>query len=194
MSDAHAASGHDETAAGKFILVVSSALSALLVIAGFSYAVGTGARHQAALTAAGCEPGLAPSGLQCTTQPMLAREVMAVMTPATQQLSTETTAYTASENSDITTAEAALAAELTSEHAFDTSLAAIAFPPAITPVVKAVIRAEQARARLTAEQAQSSSLPQLRSFNKRAGIATAAVQAEMKLLRDAVDSPPHAGE
>jgi hypothetical protein len=193
MSNTHAAGGQDETAAGKFILIISSALAALLLIAGLSYAAGTGARHQAALTAAGCEPGLAPSGLQCTTQPMLAREVMAVVTPATQQLNAETAAYTASENSDITTADAALAAEVTSEHAFDTSLAAIAFPPAIAPVVKAVIRAEQTRARLTAEQAQSSSLPQLRSFNKRSGVATAAVQTEMKFLRKAVDSPPQAG-
>ena len=193
MSNTHAAGGQDETASGKFILIISSALAALLVIAGLSYAAGTGARHQAALTAAGCEPGLAPPGLQCTTQPMLAREVMAVVTPATQQLNAETSAYTASENSDITTADAALAAEVTSEHAFDTSLAAIAFPPATAPVVKAVIRAEQTRARLTAEQAQSSSLPQLRSFNKRSGVATAAVQTEMKFLRKAVDSPPHAG-
>ena len=193
MSNAHAAGGLDDTTAGKIILMISSALAALLVIGGLVYAAGTGARHQAALTAAGCEPGLAPSGQQCTTAPMLASQVMAVMTAASQQLNADTAAYTACENSDITTAEAALAAELTSEHAFDTGLAAIAFPPAIAPIAKVLIRAEQARANLTAEQARSSSLPQLRSFNKRVQVATAAVQTEMKLIREAVDSPPQAG-
>src|ERR1700691_1016835 len=193
MSNAHAASGLDETRAGKIILMCSSALAALLVIGGLIYAAGTGARHQAALTAAGCEPGLAPSGLQCTTAPMLASEVMTVMTPASQQLNADVAAYTASENSDLPAAEAALAAEVTSEHAFDTGLAGIEFPPAIAPIAKALIRADQNRADLAAGQARSSSLNQLRSFNDRVQVASAAVQTEMKLIREAVDSPPQTG-
>ena len=76
---------------------------------------------------------------------------------------------------------------MTSEHAFDTSLAGITFPPAIAPIAKALIQANQARATLTAEQARSSSLTQLRSFNHRVQVASAAVQTEMKLILKALD-------
>src|ERR1700677_2809217 len=193
MSEAYARGAREQTTAGGVIVVVSSVLSALLVIAGLSYASGTGARHEAALAAASCEPTLAPSGLPCTTAQMLASEYMAIMTPATQQLNTDMAAYTASEKHNLAGAEAALTAEVASERALDTSLAAITFPPAIAPIATALIRANQARAALTAEQARSSSLTTLRSFNGRVRVADAAVQTEMKLIRQALDSPPPAG-
>jgi hypothetical protein len=87
------------------------------------------------------------------------------------------------------TAEAALTAEVTSEHAFDTSLAGMTFPPAVAPIAKALVQANQARAQLTAEQARSSSLTQLRSFNQRVQVASVAVQTEMTLIGKALDSP-----
>jgi hypothetical protein len=178
------------TTAGGVILVVISLLAALLVTAGLIYASGTGERHQAALAAAGCEPGLSPSGLPCTTAQMLTSQYMAIVTPASQQLSTDVAAYTASEKHNLATAEAALTAEVMSEHAFGTSLAGITFPTAIAPIAKALLQANQARAALTAEQARASSLRKLRSFNQRVQLASAAVQTEMTLLRKALDSPP----
>jgi hypothetical protein len=190
MSATHAGRGQDETAAGRVILMVSSVLAAVLVIAGLSYAIGTPARHQAALAAAGCEPGLSPAGLQCTTAQMLASQYLAIVTPASQQLNADVAAYTANERHNLAAAEAALTAEVTSERAFDTSLAGMAFPPAITPIAKALVQANQALATLIAEQAGSSSLTQLRSFNHRVKVASAAVQTELKLIRQALDSPP----
>ena len=189
MSATHAGRGQDETAAGRVILMVSSILAAVLVIAGLSYAIGTPQRHQAALAAAGCEPGLSPAGLQCTTAQMLASQYLAIVTPARQQLNADVAAYTASDRHNLAAAQAALTAEVTSEHAFDTSLAGIAFPPAIAPIAKALIQADQALATLIAEQAGSSSLTQMRSFNHRVQVAGAAVQTEMKLIRQALDSP-----
>jgi hypothetical protein len=59
----------------------------------------------------------------------------------------------------------------------------------MAPIAKALIQANQARAKLTAEQAQSSSLTQLRSFNHQIQTANAAVQADMKLLSQALASP-----
>jgi hypothetical protein len=82
---------------------------------------------------------------------------------------------------------------VTSVHGFDTSLAGIAFPPAIAPIASALIQADQALARLIGEQARSSSLSKLRSFNQRVRVARAAVQTEMKLIREALDSPAPAG-
>ena len=179
--------------AGSVILMVTSFLAALLVIAGLIYSTSTSERHRAALAAASCEPNLSPSGLPCTTAQMLASEYKAIMTPASQQLNTDVAAYTANEGHDLAAAEAALTAEVTSEHAFDTSLAGIGFPPTIAPIAKALVRANQARVKLTAEQARSSSFTQLRSFSQRVQVASAAVQTEMKLIRKALDSPPPAG-
>jgi hypothetical protein len=191
ISGTYARGGQEQTTAGWVILVVSSCLAALLVIAGLIYATGTGERHQAALAAAGCEPGLSPSGLQCTTQQMLVSQYMAILTPASRQVNADMAAYTASERHHLlAAAEAALTAEVTSENAFDTSLARIEFPPAIGPIAKALVRADQALAKLTAEQARSSTLTQLRSFNHRVQVADGAVQTEMKLILKALHSPP----
>lgn len=193
MSETYAPGVQKQTTAGRVILMASSCLAAVLVIAGLIYAAGTGQRHQAALAAAGCEPGLSPSGLQCTTAQMLASQYMAIMTPASQQLNADVAAYAANERHHLAAAEAALTAEVTEENAFDTSLAGIEFPPAIAPLARALIRADQARAKLIAEQARSSSLTRLRSFNHRVQVASVAVQTEMKLILKAVDSPPQAG-
>jgi hypothetical protein len=193
MSEAQARGGQDRTTAGAIILTVSSALAALLVIAGLIYATGTGQRHAAALAAAGCEPGLSPSGLQCTTQQTLTSQYLAIVTPASQQVNADMAAYTASEGHSLAAAVAALAAEATSQKAFGTSLAGIEFPAAIAPMARTLVQADQALVKLIAEQARSSTLTQLRSFNHRVGVANAAVQTETKLILKALHSPPQEG-
>jgi hypothetical protein len=192
MSETQVRGGQDQTAAGAVILVVSSALAALLVIAGLIYATGTGQRHAAALAAAGCEPGLSPSGLQCTTQHMLTSQYLRILNPASQQVNADMAAYTASERHDLAASEAALAAEVASEKAFGSSLAGIEFPPAIAPIAKALVQADQGLVKLTAEQARSATLTQLRSFNHRVQVASAAVATKMKLILKALHSPPSA--
>jgi hypothetical protein len=188
-SETYTEGGRRQLTAGGIMITISSCLSALLLIAAIIYALGTGGREQAALAAAGCEPTLTPPMQPCTTQPILASQYLAVITPATQQLNTDAAAYAASEADHLAVAEAALKAEVTSERALDSSLTAFAFPPAIAPLARALIRANQARAALTAEQAASSSLTRLRSFDHRVQLADAAVQNEMKLVGAAVDAP-----
>jgi hypothetical protein len=174
---------------GGVIITAVSCLSALLVIAALVYATGIGQRHTAALAAADCEPNLSPSGQQCTTQPMMAAEYAAMLAPAGQQLTTDAAAYTANEGDHLAVAEAALTAEVAAERALGRSLASFPFPPAIARLAKGLIQANQARAGLTAEQAASSSLTRLRSFNHQVQLADAAVQTEMKLVLAAVDAP-----
>jgi hypothetical protein len=53
----------------------------------------------------------------------------------------------------------------------------------MTPVASALLRDDKALAKLTAEQARSTSLTRMRSFNRRVQAASATVQAEMKLIR-----------
>jgi hypothetical protein len=193
MSATYASGARDDTRAGGVILMIASFLAAVLVIAAVFYAMGTGARHEAALAAAGCEPSLSPAGQPCTTAQMLKSEYMAILAPATQQLNADMAAYAATEGKSLAGAEAALTAEVTLERAFGTSLAGITFPPAIAPIAKAAFQADVARANLTAQQAQSSSLIRMRSFNQRVQAASAAVQTELALLRKALDAPPAAG-
>jgi hypothetical protein len=178
----------------SLIVRAISFLAAVLVIAGLIYAAGTGGRHKATLAAAGCEPNLSPSGLACTTVPMLVSQYVTMTTPAFQQLNTDAAAYTASEWHHLAAAEAALTAEVTSENALDTSLARFPFPPVTAPTAKALIQADHVLATLTAEQARSSSLAQLRSFNNRVQEATTAVQAELRLIRKALATRPTASQ
>lgn len=194
MSETYARGGQENTGFGGFILAVTSALATLLVLAGLIYAVGTPARHRAALAEGGCEPSLSPSGVQCTTARMLTKQYLAIVIPARQQLSADQAAYTAAaRRRNLAAAQTALMAEVTSEHTFDTSLAHITFPPAVTAIAKALIRANEARATLTAKQAESTSVAGLRSFNRRVDVAGAAVQKDVKLIRTALASPSKAG-
>jgi hypothetical protein len=188
-SETYAQGSRRQPTAGGIMIMISSCLSALLLIAAIVYALGSGGRERAALAAAGCEPTLTPSMQPCTTQPILASQYLGVITPATEQLNTDAAAYAASEGDHLAVAEAALKAEVTSERALDASLTAFAFPPAIAPLARALIRANQARATLTAEQARSSSLSRMRSFDHQVQLADAAVQTQMRLVRDAVDTP-----
>jgi hypothetical protein len=193
MSETYARGGHGSTGAGGFILVAASLLATLLVLMGLIYAAGTPARHRAALAQAGCEPSLSPAGVQCTTAQMLTKRYLAVLVPARQQLAADIAAYRTNQRRDLAAAQTALMAEVTSEHAFDANLARITLPPAIAAIARALIRANEARATLTAKQAGSTSLTQLRSFNRRVDVASAAVQKEMKLIRAALESPAQAG-
>jgi hypothetical protein len=194
MSETYATVGQEDTAVGGVIVIAMSILAAVLVIAGLAYATGTSARHKGALAAAQCEPNLSPSGQQCTTVAMLTSQYMAIMNPAMQQLNTDAAACTANEGHHLAAAESALTAIVAAEHALDTKLAGFPFSPTVARTAKALIQANQALATLTAEQARSSSLPQLRSFNPRVDVASAAVQTEMTLVRKALAVPPTASQ
>ncbi len=219
----HATGSRDQTRTGGVILMVASSVAAVLVIVGLVYAAGASGRHKAALAAVGCEPSLFISGLPCTTRQMLISQYEGIVTPASKQVNADMAAYHANESHNLVAAEAALMAEVATEQTLDNSLAAVTFTPQnrakadalitnaasngnnpvplaavtftpqITVIADALIQANQARAKLLAEQARSSSLTRLRSFNHRVQIASAAVQTEMKLLLVAVDSPPQAG-
>jgi hypothetical protein len=215
----YASGGEEDTRAGGFIVMVASVLSAVLVLAGLIYATGTSTRHNAAVLAADCEPSLFISGLPCTTQQMVIGQYEATVNPAIKLLTADTAAYQANEKHHIVAAEAALTAEVATEQGLDTSLAAMAFTPQnraralslitmaastvptaaitftpqMTVAVDALLQANQALAKLTAQQARSTTLTEMRSFNARAAAAGTTVQTDMKLLQKAVDAPLTAG-
>jgi hypothetical protein len=185
----YAQGGQKSTRAGGVILAAISLLSAVLVILGLYYATGTSERHKVALAAAGCEPNLLSVNVGCTTVQMLTSRYNNLASPVIQQLNADVADYNTSEMHSLTAAEAALRAEVTLENGFDSSLATIPFSPFVAPTAKTLIRDIQAQAKLTSQQARSSSLSQMRSFNGRVQIASAAVRAELGLLSKAVKTP-----
>jgi hypothetical protein len=219
MSATNATDGQDDTAAGRIIVTVASSVSAILVILGLIYWTGADQRHAVEMTTFKCEPSVFIAGLPCTSEPMLASQYNAILTPAAKLIDADIIAYTVNERHHLIAAEAALTAEVTTENTFDTNLAAMTFtpqnraralalitsaadagnpvPPAavtftpqITVIADALIKADQALATLTAEQARATSLTTMRSFNHPVQLASAAVQAEMDLILKAIDTPP----
>ena len=209
---------YERETVGGFLVVAISILSAILVLAGLFYATGASARHKTALAVNNCEPSMSPSGIPCNTQQMVIGEYNGIVNPASKLLAADMAAYNVNEKRHLAAAEAALASEVATERALDNSLAAVAYTPQnyanaielittafdsgsstpgaailLTPqatvIANAAVRDNQALATLTAEQARSTSLTRLRSFNTRVAADTAAVQAEMKLIGKTLATP-----
>jgi hypothetical protein len=221
--DLYARGGEENTTAGGIILVVAGFVATILVIAGLIYATGAHARNKTALALNDCTPSLSPSGLPCNTQAMVLSQFQGIVTPVGKQLNADMVAYRANERRNLAAAEAALTSEVTTEQALDNSLAAVAYTPqnyanainlitiafdsgASTPsaailltpqttvTADALIRANQALAKLTAEQAKSTTLTQLRSFNARVDAANATVLADVNAIHKALEVPPTAAQ
>jgi hypothetical protein len=217
MSETYADDYEPETVGG-FLLVAISILSGILVLAGLLYATGTGARHKTALAVNNCEPSMSPSGLPCNTQQMVIGEYNGIVNPASKLLAADMAAYNVNEGHHLAAAEAALTSEVATEQALDNSLTAIAYTsqnyanainlitvafdsggntpgaailltPQATAIANVAMRDNQALAKLTAQQAKSTTLTQLRSFNTRVAAANATVQAEMKLIGKTLAAP-----
>ena len=185
MSETYARRGQEPTSAGGLMLAVISLLTAILVIAGLIYATGIGARRKVLLAAGDCAPvpSMVVTGLDCTTEQQLASQYTKITSPTIQQLNADVAAYIANERHDLAAAESALMAQVTLAKALDKSLARFPFPAAVVPRANALMQAIDARVKLIAKQAQSSSLTQLRSFNGRVKVAGAAIQTDMELVR-----------
>jgi hypothetical protein len=125
-----------------------------------------------------------------TRGPSLASQYLAVANPANHRLDVEVDGYTDAQHDDLAEAKGDLTAEVATEHWFDTHLAAIKFPPHIAAISRALIRINGQRAGMTALQAQSTSLAQMRSFNRQHAEADAAVERKVKLIRQALNLPP----
>jgi hypothetical protein len=217
MSETYADDYEPETFGG-FIVVAVSILSGILVLAGLFYATGAHTRNQGALAVNNCEPSQSPSGLPCNTQQMVIGEYNGIVNPASKLLAGDMAAYKVNEARHLAAAESALTSEVATERALDSSLAAVAYTsqnyantinlitiafdtgvntpgaailltPQATAIANAAIRDNQTLATLTAEQARSTSLAKLRSFNARVGADTAAVEAEMKLIGKTIAAP-----
>jgi hypothetical protein len=196
---------------GGVLIVAISILAGILVLLGLVYATGTSARHKAALAVNNCEPSMSPSGLPCNTQAMVISQFNGIVNPAGKLLAADMAAYTVNEGRSLAAAEAALNSEVATEQALNNSLTAIEYSPQsyanainlitqaadagnntpaaailLTPqatvIANTAVQDNQALATLTTQQARSTSLAQMQSFNARVAADTATVQNEMKLI------------
>jgi hypothetical protein len=178
------------TSGGGLLIAAISVLCGILVLGGLYYATGTSQRHKMALAGGQCEPNLSPSGLPCTTVNTLKSDYRKMLNPDLQQLSTDVADYTDNEGNNLAAAEAALSAEVREADALNASFARFPFPPVVAPKVTVLMQAIQARVKLTAQQARSSSLAQLQSFNAQIDVASATVQTDLTAVGKAMEKPP----
>lgn len=193
-SYSYARGDESSTRTGGVILAIAATLSAILVIAGLVYLTGNGPRHQSALAAAGCEPNLSPdpSDVPCTTVWQIEGSYTTLTTTALKTLNAEAAAFTADEGNNLAAAESDLKAEVTSATALATSLARFPFSAFVAPRAKVLVQAIQARVKLLAEQARSSTIGQLESFNAQIDAGSGAIETDLNLLHTAVFTRPTA--
>ena len=170
---------------------------ASLVTAG-SVLVGT------ALLAAGCAssgpPARSPAshspaarGTAATTAELtaMAARYMAIARPANRELDHE---FDGSDDhikdGDLAAARADLRAAVVTERRFDRQLIALSFPPRTEPFVRLLYRVNQARAALTSTAAGTTSLRELRGYQKRLDAANEPVEDAVRVIRGQLGLPP----
>lgn len=121
---------------------------------------------------------------------VLAASYLAIARPANQRLDHEVDGYEDNSHRGLAAAETDLRAEAATEHQFDRQLSRIRFPLPIAALAQALIGANQIRIGLTSQQARSSSLAQLRSFDHRHYATDAAVETQVRSIRQALGLPP----
>jgi hypothetical protein len=119
-----------------------------------------------------------------------AERYLAIANPANHSLEVSNNAYKKDELGNLAAAKSDLRAEVATETLFDTRLAQIPFPLSDASIVRALIAANQQRGALTARQARSASLAQLRSLDARHQATDAAVEGQVRQLRKALGLPP----
>jgi hypothetical protein len=161
-------------------------LAAALMLVLVAVAVGCATLHQAGRAGQHILPsvGSGRGGVGA-----LPSAYLAIARPANRRLDAEVDGFTDQEHHDLAAAEAALRAEAATELRFDQLLREIPLPPQIAGSARALLRANQRRAALTGQQAQSSSVASLLRFAGRHRAADAAVEAQVRILRRALGLP-----
>ena len=166
MSDVYASHGRARPIGPAFVALAVLAVVAVivLIVAGLLYYSGSSAR--------------------------IASQYAAVAAPANQALTAEVAGYTHNRRHDLAAAESDLRREAKTEVSFDTELARITFPGTAGTAAGVLVQADEKRIKLIGLQAQSASLKQFRSFGSADQATTAAVEAQVGRLRQALGLPP----
>lgn len=158
-------------------MVTASVIATVLVVLGILVLF---APRQKGPPPAPAAPALSPA----------AARYQSIATAANHRLEIANDGYKKDELTNLAAARADLRSEVATETSFDAQLARIPFPRSAASIVRALILANEHRGALTARQARSTSLAQLRSFDTRHRATDAAVEVQVRLLRKALHLPP----
>jgi len=165
------------------LLVIGAVVLVLLIVAGYFF--GRSLRRPPPPTA---PPAAAPAA--SARLAAAARSYLAVATPSDKQLDAEEDAYADDERDDLAAAKAELRAQVATERLFDQELAAIKFPAPVEATAQALIRANEARFRVTLRQARAKTLTALRALDGARKAGDAAVEVQAELIRKQLHLPP----
>jgi hypothetical protein len=166
------------------LLAIGAAVLVVLIVA--SYFFGRSLRRPS--PAADSPP--APATAASAQLAAAARSYLAIATPSDKQLDVEEDAYADDERDNLAAAKAELRAQVTTERLFDKELAAIKFPATVEATAQALIRANEARFRVTLRQARSKTLARLRALDSARKAGDAAVEVQAELIRKELHLAP----
>jgi hypothetical protein len=113
--------------------------------------------------------------------------------PADRALAPELHSYAVNQHHRLATAKLNLAREAKTEASFDSQLGEITFPSGADRHADLLIAADQKRIKLTRLQLRARTLRKLRSFDARDQAADAAVEAQVRIIRQDLGLPAAAG-
>jgi hypothetical protein len=166
------------------LLAIGAAVLVVLIVA--SYFFGRSLRRPS-------PAAVSPSASATAASAQLAaaaRSYLAIATPSDKQLDVEEDAYADDERDHLAAAKAELRAQVTTERLFDKELAAIKFPATVEATAQALIRANEARFRVTLRQARSKTLARLRALDSARKAGDAAVEVQAELIRKELHLAP----
>jgi hypothetical protein len=175
--------GGETSGVGIALLVAASLLAGVLVILAVLYAANFHGWRNV--------PKAPPDAAASTDAQLaaLGRSYLAIANPANQLLNIDVNAYTTNERSNLAAARADLRAEVATATQFDRQLAAIKFPAAVGALARDLIQANQARGQVITRQARAKTLARMRALNAQHAAADAAVEVQVKRIRQALHLP-----
>jgi hypothetical protein len=175
--------GTSETVKRVRLLAIGAGVLVLLIVAG--YFLGRALRRPPPPAPPAAAPAAASVELAAA-----ARSYLAIANPSDKQLDVEEDAYADDERDNLTAARAELRAQLATERQFDAELAKIKFPATVEATAQALIRANEARFRVTLRQARAKTLTALRALDGARKAGDAAVETQALLIRKELHLPP----
>jgi hypothetical protein len=109
--------------------------------------------------------------------------------PADRALTADIDGYSLNQHRNLPAAKLYLLKQVQAEASFDNQLGDITFPPAPDPHADLLIAVDQKRIKLIRLQMQAKTLRKLRSFNARDLAANAAVEAQVRIIRQDLGLP-----
>jgi hypothetical protein len=120
----------------------------------------------------------------------IAAGYMAIARPANRRLETDLGGLEHRDHNRLAAAAADLRDAAATERMFDRQLLAMRLPPATEAVARMLVTANEARARLTDQAATSTSLRQLRRYERLLEAANKPVEDAVRVIRSQLGLPP----